>query len=126
MNANRFFSVPYDNRNDVTIKLLRHNANGLYGYGRWVALLGMLYDSHGCLRLETPGMVPLLMCELEFTEQEVLFDYLETLADLNLIDATALHARKTVVSKGVCEQLEFRNAKTEAGKKGARAKKQAE
>lgn len=123
MNANRFFSVPYDNRNDVTIKLLRHNANGLYGYGRWVALLGMLYDSHGCLRLETPGMVPLLMCELEFTEQEVLFDYLETLADLNLIDATALHARKTVVSKGVCEQLEFRNNKTEAGKKGGRPKK---
>ena len=123
MNANRFFSVPYDNRNDVTIKLLRHNANGLYGYGRWVALLGMLYDSHGCLRLETPGMVPLLMCELEFTEQEVLFDYLETLADLNLIDVTALHARKTVVSKGVCEQLEFRNNKTEAGKKGGRPKK---
>lgn len=126
MNANRFFSVPYDNRNDVTIKLLRHNAGGLYGYGRWVALLGMLYDSHGCLRLELPGMVPLLMCELEFTEQDELLEYLETLADLNLIDATALHARKTVVSKGVCEQLEFRNAKTEAGKKGARAKKQAE
>lgn len=126
MNANRFFSVPYDNRNDVTIKLLRHNANGLYGYGRWVALLGMLYDSHGCLRLELPGMVPLLMCELEFTEQEELLEYLETLADLNLIDATALHARKTVVSKGVCEQLEFRNSKAEAGKKGARAKKQAE
>lgn len=123
MNANRFFSVPYDNRNDVTIKLLRHNANGLYGYGRWVALLGMLYDSHGCLRLETPGMVPLLMCELEFTEQDVLLDYLETLADLNLIDATALHARKTVVSKGVCEQLEFRSNKTEAGKKGGRPKK---
>ncbi len=123
MNANRFFSVPYDNRNDVTIKLLRHNANGLYGYGRWVALLGMLYDSHGCLRLELPGMVPLLMCELEFTEQDVLLDYLETLADLNLIDATALHARKTVVSKGVCEQLEFRNNKTEAGKKGGRPKK---
>ena len=123
MNANRFFSVPYDNRNDVTIRLLRHSANGLLGYGRWVALLGMLYDSHGCLRLEVPGMVGLLMNELEFTAQDDLLEYLETLADLNIIDATSLHARKNVVSKGVCEQLEYRNAKTEAGKKGGRPKK---
>lgn len=123
MNANRFFSVPYDNRNDVTIKLLRHNAGGMAGYGRWVALLGMLYDSHGCLRLEVPGMAHLLVSELEFSDESEMLEYMDTLSDLNLIDATAWSARKTIVNKGVCSELEYRRERSETGKKGGRPKK---
>lgn len=126
MNANRFFSVPYDNRNDVTIKLLRHNANGLYGYGRWVALLGMLYDSHGCMRLEVPGMANILVSELEFADNDELLEYLDTLSDLGLIDATAWKARNTIVNKGVCNELEYRRERSEIGKKGGRPKKNTE
>ena len=47
MDANRFFSIPYDNRNDVKMRRLRKRLGGYEGYGRWVALLGMLYDEHG-------------------------------------------------------------------------------
>ena len=72
MNANRYFSVPYDGRNDVTIRLLRKRAGGIVAYGRWVALLGILYDSDGIIRLEVPGMSELLQEELDFSSQDEL------------------------------------------------------
>lgn len=126
MNANRFFSVPYDNRNDITIKLLRHNANGLLGYGRWVALLGMLYDAHGCMRLEVPGMAELVVSELDFCNSAEMREYMETLSELGLIDSTAWSARNAIVNKGVCNELEYRRGRSENGKKGGRPKKESE
>ena len=49
MDANRFFSIPFDNRNDVKMRRLRKRCGGFAAYGRWVALLGMLYDENGIL-----------------------------------------------------------------------------
>ena len=120
MNANRFFSIPYDNRNDVAIRLLRSQGGGLVAYGRWVALLGMLYDSDGIIRLEVPGMVDLLLNELEFADQDELLEYLDTLAGLQLIDAGSLSERNHVINEGVVKEIDYYRAKSEAGKEGNR------
>ena len=49
MEGNRFFSVPYDIINDFKICRLMNISGGIVALGRWVALLGMLYDEHGLL-----------------------------------------------------------------------------
>ena len=118
MNANRYFSVPYDGRNDVTIRLLRKRAGGIVAYGRWVALLGILYDSDGIIRLEVPGMSELLQEELDFSSQDELLAYLEDLADLDLIDLTAYQERNHVINAGVVKEIDYYRAKSEAGKAG--------
>ena len=120
MNANRFFSIPYDNRNDVTMRLLRMQCDGLRAYGRWVALLGMLYDADGILRLEVPGMAGLLTSELEFEDVNQLGEFLEVLAELELIDATAYRERNHVINSGVVREIDYYRAKAEAGKAGMR------
>lgn len=123
MNANRFFSIPFDNRNDVTIRLLRANAGGLAAYGRWVSLLGMLYDAHGIIKLEYPGMTHLLMCELDFDDDSELYQYLDTLADLGLIDHESWVKRDTITNGGVCDELAYRAAKSYGGKKSGEARR---
>ena len=116
MNANRYFSVPYDGRNDVTIRLLRKREGGLVAYGRWIALLGMLYDSDGILQLEKPNVAELIAEELDFNSEDELRGYLETLAELELIDATAYTDRNHVIIPGVVKEIDYYRAKSEAGK----------
>ena len=116
MNANRYFSVPYDGRNDVTIRLLRKREGGLVAYGRWIALLGMLYDSDGILQLEKPNVAELTAEELDFNSEDELRGYLETLAELELIDATAYTDRNHVINPGVVKEIDYYRAKSEAGK----------
>lgn len=123
MNANRFFSIPFDNRNDVTIRLLRMNAGGLQAYGRWVSLLGMLYDAHGIIDLEYPGADVLLKGELEFQDVQSLYEFLDTLADLRLIDCEAWLKRNKITNKGVCDELAYRAAKSYGGKKSGEARR---
>lgn len=118
MNANRYFSVPYDGRNDITVKLLRKREGGLVAYGRWVALLGMLYDADGILQLDRPHVCELLAEELEFSNESDLRGYLETLAELDLIDLTAYRERNHVINAGVVKEIDYYRAKSEAGKAG--------
>lgn len=120
MNANRFFSIPFDNRNDVTIRLLRKRDGGMEAYGRWVALLGMLYDSDGILQLEKPNVAELVAEELDFNSEDELRGYLEILAELELIDATAYETRGHVINSGVVKEINYFRAKSEAGKAGNR------
>ena len=120
MNANRYFSVPYDGRNDVTIRLLRKREGGLVAHGRWMALLGMLYDSDGILQLEKPNVAELIAEELDFNSEDELRGYLETLAELELIDATSYTTRSHVINPGVVKEINYRRAKSEAGKTGNR------
>ena len=116
MNANRYFSVPYDGRNDVTIRLLRKREGGLVAYGRWIALLGMLYDSDGILQLEKPNVAELIAEELDFNSEDELRGYLETLAELELIDVTSYTDRNHVINPGVVKEIDYYRAKSEAGK----------
>ena len=120
MDANRFFSVPYDNRNDVKMKRLRKRLNGYAGYGRWVALLGMLYDEKGILDMSDAEMVEIVCEELELDDADHFFT---VLADIGLIDKELYHSMSHVVNRGVLEQIEFRVSKSNAGKKSGEARR---
>ena len=115
MDANRFFSVPFDNRNDVKMKRLRKRLGGYAGYGRWVALLGMLYDEKGILDVSTDDMREIVAEELELDD---VGEFFTELAKLGLIDKEMYTALNHVVNRGVCDELEYRKKKSEAGKKG--------
>ena len=115
MDANRFFSVPYDNRNDVKMKLVRKRLGGWAGYGRWVALLGILYDEHGLLDMSRQDMRELIADELDLDDVDGFFT---ALADIGLIDRDIYEAASHVVNCGVCDELEYKKRKSDAGKKG--------
>lgn len=120
MDANRFFSIPYDNRNDITIKCMKKSMGGIVAYGRWVSLLGMLYDSDGVLDLSNVCIREIVAEELELEDLDA---YFLDLCRLNLIDATMYNKKNHVIVQGVCEQLEYRRKKSEAGKTGGRTPK---
>lgn len=115
MDANRFFSVPYDNRNDVKMRRVRKRLNGYAGYGRWVALLGMLYDENGILDMSDAEMREIICEELELEDAD---EFFTTLAEIGLIDKELYNSLSHVVNNGVLEQIEYRKKKSDAAKKG--------
>jgi len=115
MDANRFFSVPYDNRNDVKILRIRRRLGGMAAYGRWVALLGMLYDEGGVLDMNDQDMRDIVADELELEDVDGFFT---ELAKVGLIEKELYHSMNHVVNDGVCSEIEYRKKKSEAGKKG--------
>ena len=121
MDANRFFSIPYDATHDFKIRSLMKAEGGIVAYGRWVALLGMLYDEHGVIDLNDALSESIVYDELEIDEP----GFFETLARVGLIDSELFHTMNHVVSSGVCEQLEYQRKKSEAGKQGGRPKSNA-
>ena len=115
MKADRFFSVPYDNRNDVKMLRVRKALGGFAGYGRWVALLGMLYDEDGVLDMSDQAMREIVAQELDLEDVDGFFT---ELAKIGLISSELYRSMSHVVNEGVCEELEYRKRKSEAGKKG--------
>ena len=115
MKANRFFSVPYDNRNDIKMKLVRKLLGGYAGYGRWVALLGILYDQHGRIDVGNQMWRDAIADDLDLDDVD---EFFAILADIGLIDAELYHSMNIVANNGVCEQLDYMKQKSEAGKKG--------
>lgn len=115
MNANRFFSVPYDNRNDVKMRRMRKALGGIAAYGRWMALLGMLYDEDGVLDMSDSTMREIVAEELELDDVDGFFT---ELARIGLIDPKLYSELSHVVNDGVCSEIEYRKKKAEAGAKG--------
>ena len=115
MDANRFFSVPYDNRNDVKILKLRRRMGGMAAYGRWVALLGMLYDEGGILDMNDEDMRWIVAKDLDLEDVD---EFFHGLAGLGLIDGDMYHEMNHVVNRGVCDEIAYRKKKSEAGRKG--------
>ena len=120
MDANRFFSVPFDNRNDVKMKRLRKRLGGYAGYGRWVALLGMLYDEKGIIDMSCQDMCEIVCDELELDDAD---EFFTNLAEIGLIDKELYHSLNHVVNNGVVEQLEYRVKKSDAGKKSGEVRR---
>lgn len=113
MRADRFFSVPYDNRNDTKMTMLRMKY-GYAGYGRWIALLGMLYDEDGLIDISDGMMRELLARQLELDDID---GFLSFLAQIGLIERD-MYSMGHVVNHGVCDELDYRKRKSDAGKKG--------
>lgn len=119
MDANRFFSVPFDNRNDVKMLRIRRRLGGMAAYGRWVALLGMLYDEGGVLDMNDQEMRDITADELELDDVDGFFT---ELARIGLIDKELYESVGHVVNDGVCREIEYRKKKSEAGRKGNEAR----
>ena len=117
----RFFSVPYDIINDFKIRRLMHISGGIVALGRWVALLGMLYDEHGLLDLNDASSVRLVAETLQLDDVD---EFMLQLAECKLIDSELYRLTGHVVNHGVCDELEYKKTKSEAGKQGGRPKKQ--
>ena len=115
MDANRFFSVPFDNRNDMKILRMRRRLGGIAAYGRWVALLGMLYDEGGVLDLSDEIMRDVVADELELEDVD---EYFTGLVSVGLIERELYESMSHVVNDGVCREIEYRRKKSEAGRKG--------
>ena len=115
MDANRFFSIPFDNRNDVKMRRLRKRCGGFAAYGRWVALLGMLYDENGILDMSDEDMREIAAEELDLDDVDQFF---HDLAGIGLISKELYESKSHVVNPGVCDEIEYRRRKSEAGRKG--------
>ena len=113
--------MPYDNRSDVKMLMVRKRLGGFAGYGRWVALLGILYDQHGILDMNNQLMRDVIAQELELDDVD---EFFTILAEIGLIDSELYHSANNVVNHGVCDELEYRKSKSDAGKMGGRPKKQ--
>jgi len=120
MDSNRYFSVPYDAIHDFKIRRLMKASGGIVAYGRWVALLGMLYDEHGLLDMNDQLTRDVVAQELELEDVD---EFMMCLAHVGLIDSELYHATSHVVNSGVCEELEYFRQKSESGKKGGRPRK---
>ena len=67
MDANRFYSVPYDARNDTAMLKLRRKHGGIAAYGRWQALLGVLYDEGGTIDITDEDNLAMVEQEIPVT-----------------------------------------------------------
>ena len=123
MDANRFYSVPYDARNDTAMLKLRRKHGGIAAYGRWQALLGALYDEGGTIDVTDEDNLAMVEQEIELEGAE-LDAFIESCVKYGLLSPD-LWSIGTIGSRGVCDELEYRKEqrrkKSEAGKKGGQA-----
>ena len=121
MKADRFFSIHYDMRHNPKIELLRDLGDGIAEVGRWVVLMSILYDADGLFDVTKPGKKRYLMRELELGTEKELDEFLAYCAECELISGELLEMGH-VVSRGVSEQIEYYNQKSEIGRKAIEAR----
>ena len=114
MKADNFFPVSYSMPHNPKVQNLRDICGGVIAVGQWVVLLCLLYDYDGAIELNNLNR-RMLTRELETDDLD---GFLNCCAECALIDAGFLEMGK-VTSVGVCDQLEFKRQKSEAGKKGS-------
>ncbi len=124
MQANKFYSVPYDGHHWADVRLLAIATGDAIptAYGRWHILLGAIYQMAGRVEL-TDAARRFLADELDVGPAQ-LDPYLGACASCGLIDADALE-RGAVVSRGACEELQRRRDAEANGRKGGRPRKDA-
>ena len=119
MDANRFYSVSFDCRNDMKVLALREACGGIAAYGRWQALLGMIYDQNGTIDAAPEPMWRVLQRELELDDAG-LREFLAACADFGLIDGASWDSSSLIVSHGALEEIAYRRRKRAAGAKGGK------
>ena len=88
LKGNRFYSVPYDARNDPAMKILRLKQGGIVAYGRWQALLGILYDMDGAVDLKDEAAHRMIEAELEL-KPDRLDEFVQESVAVKFLDAGA-------------------------------------
>jgi hypothetical protein len=103
-------------RHNPKVDMLRDMGGGIVAFGRWVALMSILYDSDGLVDVGNDARRRYLMRELEL-DGDGLDEFLAQCAECDLIQPEMLEMGH-VISHGVCDELDYRKQKSEAGKKG--------
>ena len=119
MKGNRFYSIPYDARNDPTMRRLRMRLGGIVAFGRWQALLGLLYDEDGTIDLTDETMHRVIEAELELNGEK-LDDFIQELVAVGWLDGVAWESFGKVHSRSVAEQIEYQ--RTQADKRKGKTK----
>lgn len=113
----KHFPVDFDAFHARDVRILRRLQGGVIAYGRWMVLLGILYQADGLFSLDEMAMMD-LMEELEMEAGEVEL-FLSDCAKLGMISQEHL-SRGIVASDGVCRQLAYIEQQREHGRKGGR------
>ena len=95
---------------------------GMVAFGRWLALMSILYDVDGLYDITNKAKRRYLMKELELPNERELREFLQTCADCELLSPELLEIGH-VVSPSVSEQIEYYKMKSEAGKKSGEARR---
>ena len=104
------------------LKALLHDSPGMEVYGRLCALLEVLYTMGNKVPIGT-GCERMVLCdELGLDSCDDLESFLAACADAGWVDPEPL-AAGIVSSHNVQEQIDFKNAKSDAGRKGGRPRK---
>lgn len=120
--ANNYFSVPRDILSDPRIETIEAMCgNGIKALAWWIGLLSLLYYYDGLIDLNKPGCKSMLLKKLEMADETELQTFLDACSGCDFISGELL-TMGHVVSHGVCEQIEYHKAKSEVGKKGAKAR----
>jgi len=114
MRGGKFYSIPYDARCSVETRYVRRKAGGIAAFGRWIALLGILYEQDGGIDLSNDVMRAVIEDELEL-KGERLDEFIDTLTEVGWIEPGPWKERQHVMSGGVCDQLEFKRRAAESG-----------
>lgn len=125
MKADRFYSVPLEGRCRADVQALRMACGGLVAYARWHVLLELLYSNGGVVDNSSEVFHNLLLKELECDEETFTF-FIETACELGMLELSSWRRNK-IVSRGVCDQIEWERkqkyASSKAGKASAEARK---
>lgn len=122
MKGNRFYSIPYDARNDPKMKVVRRKCGGIIAFGRWQALLGILYDEDGAIDLSDETMHGVIEEELEL-KGDKLDEFIGALVAVGWIGREPWERERHVVSGSVYEQLSYKGKQSANGSKGGRGNK---
>lgn len=104
---------------DPEIRTLMIEQGGIAALGRWVALLGIIYDFNGCIPLSATNRA-ILRDTLQIDDGG-LDGFLASCAERDFIDAVKLSEGK-IISSGVQKQIEYIGKKRESGSRGGKAR----
>lgn len=121
MKNKKFFSVPYDARASSEMRYVRRRCGGIVAFGRWMALLGMLYEQDGGIDLSDDVMFAVIKDELEFRKDEEFEEFIGALAKVGWIEPGPWQSRRHLISQGVVGQITFKKSQGDSGRKGGEA-----
>ena len=109
-----YFPVPFDGYSARDVRILKRLQGGVVAYGRWITLLGMMYQAGGIIELNDLETAD-LMSELEL-DADGLMAFLTDCAKVGMLSGEHLH-RGMVACQGVCDRLAYIEQQREHGRK---------
>lgn len=117
MKGSKFFTVPYDARSTSEMRYLKLRCGGIAAFGRWMALLGILYEQDGSVDLSNDIMHRVIEEELEL-KGSALDEFIDALVELGWVEAGFWKDKKHVISASVVQQIEYKSKQAENAKGG--------